>query len=76
MDKWDYIRKLSNMSNIYGDLLLDLMFVYDKSNLQQVTVEECIEYYNAFLDKKEKEELKPITRGARYGYIRCENGIW
>lgn len=49
-EKWRYIRRISNMSNQYGDLLIYLMDRYKKSNLRDVTLEECIEFYEDLLE--------------------------
>lgn len=45
MDKWDYVRKISNMSNRYGDKLINMLNTYNKMNLQEITCEEAKEYY-------------------------------
>jgi hypothetical protein len=46
MNKDYYIRKISSLSNRYGDKLIELMELYNCSNLQQVTEEQVKEFYN------------------------------
>ena len=41
-----YIRKISSLSSRYGDKLIELMELYNCSNLQQVTEEQVKEFYN------------------------------
>ena len=53
MDKWDYISLLSKRSDKYGNLLLELMEKYNKTNLQEITEKEAKNFYKE-LDKKEK----------------------
>lgn len=49
MDKWDYISKISNLSDKYGNLLLDMMEKHNKYNLIEITYEEAIEFYENLL---------------------------
>ncbi len=53
MNKWDYIEKISKLSNRYGDKLLELMDKYNANNLREITEEQAIEFY---------EELKKENR--------------
>ena len=57
MDKWDYISLISKQSDKYGDLLLELMEKYNRYNLQEVTMQEVMEFYNE-LEIKENELWK------------------
>lgn len=41
-----YIRKISSLSNRYGDKLIELMELHNCGNLQQVTEEQAKEFYN------------------------------
>ena len=45
MDKWKYIKIISNYSNRYGDKLLELLDINEKTNLQEITFEEAKEFY-------------------------------
>lgn len=45
MDKWDYIKLVSNISDNYGNELINMMEKYNKTNLQQITCEEAKKYY-------------------------------
>ena len=45
MDKWEYIKIISNYSNRYGDKLLELLDINEKTNLQEITFEEAKEFY-------------------------------
>lgn len=45
MDKEFYIRLISNMSDKYGGLLIELMEKYGRENLQEVTLDEAKEFY-------------------------------
>ena len=45
MDKWEYIKIISNYSNRYGDKLLELLDINGKTNLQEITFEEVKEFY-------------------------------
>lgn len=45
-DKDDYIRKISAMSDRYGNLLITLMERYGRMNLQEVTEAEAREFYD------------------------------
>ena len=45
MDKWEYIKIISNYSNRYGDKLLELLDINGKTNLQEITFEEAKEFY-------------------------------
>lgn len=51
MNKWDYITLISKMSNIYGDLLVDMMNEYNKSNLQEIKFREVKKFYEKLIDK-------------------------
>lgn len=41
MDKWGYIQQISACSNKQGDLLIRMMELYNKNNLQDITLEEA-----------------------------------
>ena len=45
MDKWESIKIISNYSNRYGDKLLELLDINEKTNLQEITFEEAKEFY-------------------------------
>ena len=45
MEKWEYIKLLSDISDRYGDKLLLLLERYNKNNLQEITFEEAKEFY-------------------------------
>lgn len=51
MDKWEYIKLLSNISDRYGDKLLLLLEQYNKNNLQEITFEEAKEFYENLIIK-------------------------
>ena len=44
MDKWEYIKIISNYSNRYGDKLLELLDINEKTNLQEITLDEAKRY--------------------------------
>ena len=44
MDKWEYIKIISNYSNKYGDKLLELLDINEKTNLQEITLDEAKRY--------------------------------
>ena len=44
MNKWYYIRLISDVSNRYGDKLLMMLEHYGKNNLQEITFEEAKEF--------------------------------
>ena len=45
LNKWDYVRLISEDSDRYGDKLLQMMEQYDKGSLIEVTLEEVKEFY-------------------------------
>ncbi len=49
MNKWDYIEKIRKASTNYKDTLLDLLDLYNKSNLQEITLEEARTYYETYI---------------------------
>lgn len=57
MEKYKLITKLSQMSNKYGDKLIDFMNRYNLNNLQQATVEQLKEYL-ASLQQTEEIEIE------------------
>lgn len=50
-DKWCYIVQISNMSDTYGNLLIDMMKKYHKQNIQEVTEKEAKEYYEDIIKR-------------------------
>lgn len=51
MDKQYYIKQISNKSDKYGDKLVEMMYLYDKDNLQEITLEEAKEFYEKLNQK-------------------------
>lgn len=51
LNKWDYVRLISDASNKYGDKLVEMMEYYKKSNLREITLDEAKEFYEQ-LNKK------------------------
>lgn len=51
MDKWYYIRLISEASNRYGDKLVEMMEKNGKNNLQEITYEEVKEFYEKLNNK-------------------------
>ncbi len=49
----NYIKKISELSDRYGDKLLELMDKYNKNNLREITLEEAKEFWEA-LEKENK----------------------
>ena len=47
MSKDEYITMISAKSNRYGDKLLELMEKYNTSNLNDITLEEAKEFWEA-----------------------------
>ena len=47
MDKWDYIKLISNKDSRYGYLLLELMDKNNKNNLLEITELEAKDFYEA-----------------------------
>lgn len=45
MDKWDYIKLISERDNRYGYLLLEMMDRYNKNNLIEITCDEAKTFY-------------------------------
>ena len=45
MDKWDYIKLISNKDSRYGHLLLELMDRNNKNNLLEITGLEAKDFY-------------------------------
>lgn len=54
-DKWNYIMKISQMGDKYGNLLLDFMNKYNLNNLYTSTYEQAKEYYIELISGKYKE---------------------
>ena len=54
MEKIDYIRAISSLSNRRGDKLVDMMDKYNRRCLDDVTYDEVKEYYEELLEQKEK----------------------
>lgn len=50
----NYIKKISKLSDRYGDKLLELMDRYSANNLQEITNEQAKEFYEELKNKKEK----------------------
>lgn len=50
--KWRYIELISEMSNKYGDKLLELMSYFDKYNLCDISVDEAKEFYEILTKNK------------------------
>lgn len=45
-----YIGEISKASNRYGDKLIEMMNLYNKPNLQRITLEEARNYYMKYID--------------------------
>lgn len=47
MDKWDYINLFRShpKNDKYGRMLIELMDMCHKNNLQEVTLRDCKQYY-------------------------------
>jgi len=58
MNKWNYIEKISAVSDRYGDKLVLLMDKYNKNNLRDITLEEAKEFYKKQIKELEKEKEK------------------
>ena len=56
MNKWNYIEKISAVSDRYGDKLVLLMDKYNKNNLRDITLEEAKEFYKKQIKELEKEK--------------------
>ena len=54
MDKWEYIKIISNYSNRYGNKLLELLDINRKTNLQEITFEEAKEFCEKLNKNKNK----------------------
>ena len=54
MDKWDYIKEISNRDSRYGHLLLELMERNNRGSLLETTEREAREYYEELI-RNEKE---------------------
>ena len=52
MDKWNYIEKISAVSDKYGDKLVLLMDKYNKNNLRDITLEEAKEFWEALENER------------------------
>lgn len=53
MDVNDYLSKISDASNRYGDKLLSLMQLNNKKCLRDITLEEAKSYYEMFIKEDE-----------------------
>lgn len=51
MNKWDYIKLISNLSDLYGNKLLEMLDYYNKDNLQDITLEEANDFYLKIINK-------------------------
>ena len=51
MNKWDYIKLISNLSDLYGNKLLEMLDSYNKDNLQDITLEEAKDFYLKIINK-------------------------
>ncbi len=58
MNKWNYIEKISAVSDRYGDKLVLLMDKYNKNNLNEITFEEAKEFW----EELENETIQNSTR--------------
>ena len=54
MDKWDYIKEISNRDSRYGHLLLELMERNNRGSLLETTEQEAKEFYEELI-RNEKE---------------------
>ena len=45
MNKWDYVRLISDASDRYGNKLVEMMDYYNKGSLIEITLEEVKEFY-------------------------------
>ena len=45
MGKWDYIKQIGKVSNKRGDKLLEMMDLYNKPNLQEITYYEAKKFW-------------------------------
>ena len=46
MDKWEYIRNISQSSDKVGNLLIELMAMNNKNSLREITLEEAEAFWN------------------------------
>jgi len=61
MNKWNYIEKISAVSDRYGDKLVLLMDKYNKSNLRDITLEEAKEFWEELESfRKKVSEIQKI----------------
>ena len=58
MNKWNYIEKISAVSDKYGDKLVELMDKYNKNNLRDITLDEAKEFW----EELENETIQNSTR--------------
>lgn len=50
-DKWWYIQEISNMPDVYGNLLVYMLKKYNKS-MQEITDGEAKEYYEYIIESR------------------------
>ena len=55
MDKWNYIERISEISDQYGNKLIVMMEKYNKLNLCEITYEEAQQYYEYLKETKDYE---------------------
>jgi len=55
LNKWDYIKLISEKDDKYGSLLLELMDRYSRFNLQEIAEDDAKMFYEEIL-RKEKEK--------------------
>jgi len=62
-----YIKKISDESNRYGDLLIEMMDKYGTIGLCEPTVEQVKEFYEKEVKKHEQSDFNgEIMRGSGY----------
>ena len=67
MDKWEYIKIISNYSNRYGNKLLELLDINRKTNLQEITFEEAKEFCEKLNKNKNK---RAVLYGSLFYYVK------
>ena len=51
MNKYDYINLISQLSDKYGNELINMMDYYNKRSLMEITYEEAKEYYEKLKER-------------------------
>lgn len=55
MDKWDYIKLISNASDKYGYLIIEMLNKYGAQNTREITEEQAKEFYETVVKRNARK---------------------